>query len=374
MLHSKGYRFPFIRPAIPPVAEWAHYLEPAYRAKWFSNFGPVVRQLETQLTTRLCHPDEVVTTASNCTAGISAPLIALDVRGAVLIPAFTFPATMSAVIMAGAEACVLDVDLDTWCLSVALLEKTLKTLRVKECGAVVLVAPFGLRQDFSQHLQICRRYNVPVVIDNAAGLSEKGPALVDDNSFEVFSLHATKPFAIGEGGAIRSRLSQVQALRLALNFGVEHGIAQKDCWGINGKLPEVSAAIGLAVLEHFDEALAHRRVVAQRYIELLRNYDVLIFREDVRDAPWQSFPVLFPSSSAVRSFIHHTAEKGLQVRRGYDPTLEDWPRTRKFDGSPNARFLAERMMLLPVYSDSTEDELAAMSQILRHSLGAALTD
>jgi dTDP-4-amino-4,6-dideoxygalactose transaminase len=369
MLHSKVYRFPFIRPAIPAVAEWAHYLEPAYRAKWFSNFGPVVRQLETQLTTRLCHPDEVVTTASNCTAGISAPLIALGVGGAVLIPAFTFPATMSAVVMAGAEACVLDVDLDTWCLSVALLEET---LRAKECGAVVLVAPFGLRQDFSEHLQICRRYNVPVVIDNAAGLSEKGPALVDDNSFEVFSLHATKPFAIGEGGAIRSRLSRAQGLRLALNFGVEHGIAQKDCWGINGKLPEVSAAIGLGVLEHFDEVLAHRRAVAQRYIELLRNYDVLIFREDVEDAPWQSFPVLFPSPSAVQSFIHHTAEKGLQVRRGYDPTLEDWPRTRKFDSSPNARSLAARMALLPVYSDTSEDEMTAISQIMHGSLQHAL--
>lgn len=369
MLHSKIYRFPFIRPSIPPVAEWVHYLEPAYRAKWFSNFGPVVRQLETQLTTRLCHPDEVITTASNCTASISAALIALDVRGAVLIPAFTFPATMSAVIMAGAKACVLDVDLDTWCLSVALLEKI---LRGRNCGAVILVAPFGLRQDFSEHLQICRRYNVPVLIDNAAGLSGKGSAVLEENSFEVFSLHATKPFAIGEGGAIRSRLSRAKALRLALNFGLEHGIAQKGCWGINGKLPEVSAAIGLAVLEHFDEVLARRRAVAQCYIELLRDYDRLVFRKDVGDAPWQSFPVLFPSPSAAQSLIHRAAEKGLQVHRGYEPTLEDWPRTCKFDTSPNACSLAARMGLLPVYSDTSEDEMTAISQIMHDSLQHAL--
>src|SRR5215475_13349070 len=57
MLRSKTYRFPFIRPSIPPVREWVHYLEPAYRAKWFSNFGPVVRQFETQLTMRICYPD-----------------------------------------------------------------------------------------------------------------------------------------------------------------------------------------------------------------------------------------------------------------------------------------------------------------------------
>src|SRR6266705_3228239 len=107
MLDSKMYRLPFIRPSIPPVEEWVPYLEQAYRAKWFSNFGPVVRQLETQLTIRICHPDEVITTASNCTAGISAALIALDVRGVVLIPALTFPATMSAVTWSCAKACVL---------------------------------------------------------------------------------------------------------------------------------------------------------------------------------------------------------------------------------------------------------------------------
>ena len=369
MLRSKTDRFPFIRPSIPPVAEWVPYLEQAYRAKWFSNFGPVVRQFETELTARICHPGEVITTASNCTAGISAALIALDVRGAVLIPAFTFPATMSAVTIAGAKACVLDVDLDTWCLSVPLLEKT---LREENCDAVVLVAPFGLRQDFSEHLQICQQHNVPVVIDNAAGLSEKGSAVLDENSFEVFSLHATKPFAIGEGGAIRSRLSQAQALRLALNFGLEHGVARKG-WGINGKLPEVSAAIGLAVLKGFDEVLAHRRAVAQRYIDLLRDYDRLIFRQNVGDAPWQSFPVLFPSAAAAESFVHYAEGKGLQVRRGYEPTLEDWPHTCKFGPSPNARSLAARMGLLPVYSDTSQADMAAISQIVHDSLQHALT-
>jgi dTDP-4-amino-4,6-dideoxygalactose transaminase len=121
MSHPKTYRFPFIRPVVPPaVSKWAHYLEPAYRAKWFSNFGPVLHQFETELSKRLCHADEVITTTNNCTSGIAAALIAQNVFGTVLIPAFTFPATASAVIMARAEPCVLDVDRDTWCLSASL--------------------------------------------------------------------------------------------------------------------------------------------------------------------------------------------------------------------------------------------------------------
>ena len=126
---SKIYRFPFIRPVVPPVAKWAHYLEPAYRTKWFSNFGPVAHQFETELSKRLCHPDEVITT-------------------------------------------------------------------------------------------------------------------------------------VGEGGAIRSRASQAEALGRALNFGLKRGSVPGGSWGINGKLPEVSAAIGLAVLEDFDRIIAHRHATA----------------------------------------------------------------------------------------------------------------
>ena len=250
---SKIYRFPFIRPVVPPVAKWAHYLEPAYRTKWFSNFGPVAHQFETELSKRLCHPDEV-TTANNCTSGIAAALVARNVFGTVLVAAFTFPATISAVIMARAEPCVLDVDCDTWCLP--------KTLDSEKCGAVVLVSPFGLRQNFTRHFEICARHGVPVLIDNAAGLSSKGMPLPHGSCFEIYSLHAAKPFAVGEGGAIRSRASQAEALGRALNFGLKRGSVPGGSWGINGKLPEVSAAIGLAVLEDFDRIIAHRHATA----------------------------------------------------------------------------------------------------------------
>jgi dTDP-4-amino-4,6-dideoxygalactose transaminase len=370
MSHPKTYRFPFIRPVVPPVARWTHYLEPAYRAKWFSNFGPVVHQFEIELTQRLCHADEVMTTANNCTSGIAASLIARKVCGTVLVPAFTFPATASAVILARATPCVVDVDRDTWCLSAPLLEKTLNS---EKCGAVVLVAPFGLRQNFEPHLEICARHGVSALIDNAAGLSTKGSPLPDESCFEIYSLHATKPFAIGEGGAIRSRASEAQALRSALNFGLKRGSVPSGCWGINGKLPEVSAAVGLAVLEDFDRIIAHRRAAALRYIDLLKHFDNLHYPMEVDRAPWQVFPMLLPSAEMTNQFIERTAEEGLHVRRGYYPSLEDWPGTTKMAACPNARSLAERTIALPIYSDITEDEMLHIITIVRRCLQKALS-
>ncbi|MGI8480958.1 MAG: DegT/DnrJ/EryC1/StrS family aminotransferase [Chthoniobacterales bacterium] len=364
------YRFPAIRPSMPAVASWAHYLEPAYRARWFSNFGPVVEQFEAALTARLCYDGEVVTSANNCTSGIAAALIALRVRGVVLIPAFTFPASASAVVMAGAKPCVMDVDRETWFLSPSLLEKAFRT---EKCAAVVLVLPFGIRQDLSSHWEVCRHYDVPLVIDNASGLHTKETPLPNERCMEIYSLHATKPFAIGEGGAIRSFGSQAETLRRALNFGLERGIPANGCWGINGKLPEVSAAIGLAVLQDFDNVVAHRRSVARRYVDLLSEFENVSYASEVERGPWQGFPLLLPSLGVAKHFIEMTAAESLHIGRPYHPSLEDWPGTMKIGPCPNARSLAERMVSLPVYSDATEEEVTSIIEIVRRALRGSLS-
>ena len=363
------YRFPAIRPVVPPIEAWACFLDPAYAAKWFSNFGPVVRRFEKALTEKFCHSNEFITSTNNCTSAIAASLIALKVRGRVLIPAYTFPATASAVVMAGAQPCVADVDLQTWSLAAASLDRALSN---KRCEAVVLVAPFGIREDLSSHFGICEKHGIPVVIDNASGLDRKEMPLPNERSFETYSLHATKAFPIGEGGAIRSFASQAELLRRALNFGLQGGVAQRGFWGINGKLPEVAAAIGLAVLLRFEEVTAHRRMIAGRYIDMLREFDQIRNPSAVDRAPWQFFPLLLPSAEIANQFIEKAACKSLQIRHGYDPSLEDWPRTEKIGPCPNARSLSERMVLLPVYSDATDEEISQISAITRDILRALL--
>jgi dTDP-4-amino-4,6-dideoxygalactose transaminase len=310
-----------------------------------------------------------MTTASSCTTGLSAVLIALGARGTVLFPAFTFPATHAAIVMAGARAGVLDVDPSTWSLSSRSLERA---VREQGCDAVVLVAPFGMAQDFREHFEICSRFGIPIVIDNAAGLGGTVHALPHEKCFEVYSLHATKVFAIGEGGAIRSRASEVSALHRALNFGLERGCPAPGSWGINGKLPEFSAAVGLAVLETFEQVVGLRRFMAASYSNILSNFSSLHFPRDAQSAPWQTFPVLFPSSDASEQFLRAAIRNGVEVRRYYHPTLEDWPRTDKIEECPNARSLSERMICLPVYSELGDTEGAELFSIIEACLSEAL--
>ena len=362
---AERFKFPAIRPAIPKVERWAHYLEPSYRARWFSNFGPVVDQFETSLGEQFGHDGEVFTSANNCTTAIAAALIALKVGGPVAIPAFSFPATASAVKMAGAEPCVVDVDLDTWSLGV---ERLREAFRLRRFEAVVLVVPFGIAQDFAPQIRFCLEQGVAVVIDNASGLGGPTVPLVSERCFEAYSLHATKPFAIGEGGVIRSRASQSEDLRRALNFGLQEGLPQEGMWGLNGKLPEVSAAIGLAVLEDFSDVVRRRQRAAGRYSELFADCQSAKFITDSPRAPWQMFPMLLPRIEEVALCIEAAAKRGLELRRNYRPTLQHWPGTTDLAPCPNARLLADRMISVPVYSDMTDAETEAIAGILRDCL------
>lgn len=366
---ATGYRFPAIRPSLPAVDEWIGFLNPSYQRRWFSNFGPVLEKFETELAACFCHKGESITCANNATSGLAATLIALEVQGPVVVPAYTFPATVSAVLMAGAEPNILDVELESWALSARLLEKFVAT---QPCKAVILVAPFGLKRDFSRHLEICRERGIAVLIDNAAGLSEIGEPLREENHFEVYSLHATKPFPIGEGGAIRSHATQTSALRRALNFGLEAGQAQPGAWGINGKLPEVSAAIGRAVLGSYEETLHRRRSAARRYIDFLEQYQQLVFPADPMLLPWQVFPLRLPSAAAAEIFVAQSALRGLQIRWSYKPTVDHWPRTRSPAPCPNAETLSQQIVTLPIYSDMTEAEQNGILEIVAETLEEAL--
>ncbi len=310
-----------------------------------------------------------MTTASSCTAGLAAALIALDARGAILFPAFTFPATPAAIVMAGNVPAMLDVSPETWAMAPENLERALRTERY---AAVMLVAPFGLAQDFREHFDICQRAGIPVVIDNAAGLGGPLQALPDGHSLEVYSMHATKVFAIGEGGLIRSRANQAGALRRALNFGLEQGSAIAGSWGINGKLPEVSGAIGLEVLEGMAALLAVRRSIAQEYVRIFSGCPGLKFPADTKAAPWQTFPVLFPTVDQSERFLRALNDRGVEGRRYYGTGLEEWRQTKKVDDCRHARTLSAKMICLPVYSDLSESEASVLFSAVADGLGDSL--
>lgn len=355
-------RFLATRPELPSMEAWAPILGEAYAANWFTNFGGLSLRFEDVLVTRWGFDESACIAASSGTVALAAPLIARNVAGPVLTPAFTFPATASAIKMAGARPALVDVDPVTWRVTAAELDAAFRRTRAR---AAIVVCPFGLKTDWSAHIEVAKSHGAILVIDNAAGLG-----VIRDNVeqfadvFEVFSLHATKPFGIGEGGAIFAHRENADLLRSALNFGLPWRSGKPTTsWGLNGKLSELHAAVGLAVETTFESRITRRRSFAGRYMDALRVIDGIGLPSDVKGSTWQVFPVLMRDENAAQTAVTEARTRGMELRRYYRPSLSQQP---SFEGAlcPTSESLADRMICLPVYSlhtETEEDEMLAIA-------------
>lgn len=353
----------FIRPILPPPEEWAPHLEETYARRHFTNFGPAVTRLEQSLAATYGAGREVIL-ASSATTGIAASLLAFGVRGRVALPAFTFPATASAILQANCTPVFCDVRADTWELDETGVGRA---HREAPLSAVVAVRAFGLCRDMTPLANQTRCWGIPLIIDAAAALGGQllsGEYVGCQGDAEVFSLHATKAFGVGEGGAIFAPPDRMAAIRRACNFGLEGG--DVACPGLNAKMSDFHAAIGLALLPHFPAHVARRRSVANAYRRLIADLGGTTASPDSGWPVWQTFPVLLPSSFDAQQFVADAADNGVELRRYYHPALPEtkWLRSRC---PPVSTDLSRRMVCLPVYSDMTREELMRVSGVVRKS-------
>jgi dTDP-4-amino-4,6-dideoxygalactose transaminase len=366
-----SYRHRLVVPDLPAPAEYLPLLEKIRENGWYSNFGPLVRRLESQLLTTIGASGSCVT-CCNATAGLSAALLATGRTDRVLLPAFTFPASLGAVRAAGMTPIVADVDAENWTLGGDLLDTALAETGA---SAVMLVAPFGIKRGWEAELAICRQRGVAVVIDNASGLGgPRPPNAFGEEVFEVFSMHATKPFAVGEGGAILAHRTHDAALRSALHFALSsHVEPGGPVWGFNGKMSEFHAAVGIAQLNRFRDIVSRRQAFAAIYRDRLAPYPEVVCPQDMNSAPWQFFPVLLPSVAAAERFVETTAAAGVEIRRYYRPSLSRWPETRCFESCPVAEDLADRMCVLPIRALDSGSEAEQIADLVLDALNRALT-
>jgi dTDP-4-amino-4,6-dideoxygalactose transaminase len=349
-------RLRFVRPLVPSSEKWVPFLAPAYASGWFSNYGPVVERFEGELREWCGIPERDLAVVSSATSGLVATLIALGVQGPVAMPAFTFPATAHAVRLAGCTPVFCDVDPDTWELDPG---AAAKAIDAAGCAAIIHVRAFGLCRDTSEIEAVAARAGVPLILDSAAafgGHTEGGAAAGAGGAAEVFSFHATKPFGIGEGGAVLAQPSIVQRVREVINFDLVRGNPRGR--GLNAKMSEFTAAVGLAVLADFDAVLAKRRELCTRLTEVAEQDDRTDPPLRPGRPPWQCFPIRVAEPTICKRMLDALANWGVEGRILYQPALH---RTSAFDQHadrplPATDDLTGRILCLPVYADLSTEE------------------
>jgi dTDP-4-amino-4,6-dideoxygalactose transaminase len=156
-------------------------------------------------------------------------------------------------------------------------------------------------------------------------------------------------------------------VRRAINFGFddEGDVAGP---GLNGKLSEVAAAVGLAVLAEAPASLQGRLAAGAAWLQALQRQPELTLPHRPGRPPWQTLPVLLDATLDASAFVARLAEHGLQARRYYRPALHQTPAFACGRRLPVTEALAARMVCLPVYADQTAAELDEMAAIVTAAL------
>jgi dTDP-4-amino-4,6-dideoxygalactose transaminase len=255
---------PVCKPRLPDADRLLPYLREIDASRWYSNFGPLNRRFEARLAEHAgAASDECVVTACNATAALTAALLALDAAPGSLcmVPAWTFAASGHAIVRAGLIPWFVDVDAGG-----ALSPDAVRRFAADapgRLGAVLAVSPFGRPLDAFAWDAFARTSGVPVVIDAAAGFDTVRASPVP----MVVSLHATKIVGVGEGAFVAcTDVDRMRSIRRCINFGFD-GSREAVAAAMNGKLPEYSAAVGLAALDEWPATRAAYRRVAREYLD-----------------------------------------------------------------------------------------------------------
>lgn len=364
---------------MPSSTEIERYFELSREEQWFSNGGPCWRLLRDRLADRVgayCVP------VASGTLGLMAAITALlndrrpNGEAAAAMPSFTFPATAQAALWSGLRPRLIDIDPHNWHLDAVRLKQTLRD-GPGAAALVIAVSAFGTPpppETRSRWERACATAGLPLLLDSAAAFGTTaldGRAVGASGDIEVVSFHATKPFAIGEGGAVFTRRRDLhERLELAVNFGLAKDHSQALAMGLNAKMSELHAATALAVLDIIDEILAVRRQAVTRI--RMRADSALAWQEGSERSTWQFVPVAFPDPDRRREAIELCRGR-VEVRTYYEPlhTLSPLRELSAIDVMlEQSEDLHARLLCLPMANNLTEDELDTIATPLLAGTGS----
>lgn len=371
---------PLLIPDMPGAAALMPYLQRMDAARCYTNFGPLVQDLEQALRQRFADAGDAevsLTTVGNATLGLELALqaLALPPGSRVLVPALTFVATASAIIRAGHVPVVADIEIDSWQLSPRLAEQALQTV---PCQAVLPVATFGVAQDMPGWQAFEARTGCKVVVDAASAWGNQW--LQGVSGTLVFSLHTTKSLPAGEGGVLISSDTQlVRRVRRLSNFGIyttpsaNGPPAYSSLDGTNAKMSEYHAAVALASLARWPQA-------AQQRQQLYRDYQQDLEKAAPGQLGWQcgtpvAAPTLMcvrlPSASVRRRLEALCAEQNIMTRRWYQPLLNRQGFPVRVDArlaTPHADQVADTLLGLPFYPGLTFEHRQRIAAVVQQAL------
>jgi dTDP-4-amino-4,6-dideoxy-D-glucose transaminase len=359
------------RPSLPPLEEFLPYLEKIWESRQLTNMGPFHEQFEKELAEFLGVKN--ISLLVNGTVALMVALKALDIRGEVITTPFSFAATSHVLQWNDIRPVFVDIEPDYYNIDPEKIRDSI----TKETKALLPVHVFGNPCNNKKIDQIAKEYKLPVIYDacHAFGVKLDEESILNFGDLSVVSFHATKSFNTFEGGAIISKneklKSKIDRLR---NYGFVNE-TKINGFGINGKLNEFQAALGLLQLKHFEEEESKRIKISDAYKKGLEGVPGISYLKD-RPGLKKSqsfFPILVDPEKfgETRDFIYRLlVNSNIFPRRYFYPLISDLPLYRSLPSAskqnlPVSSRISQQILCLPVYADLDHNIVLKIIEIIR---------
>lgn len=337
---------------LPPIAEYQQHLQRAYDNNWLTNRGELVLELEQKLKKYLDVPHIIAT--NNGTTPLQIALKLLGKQGEIITTPFSYVATTAAIVWEYCTPVFVDIHPDYLTIDETKIEAAI----TPKTTAILATHVFGNPCHVEAIEAIAAKYNLKVIYDgaHAFGVQYKGKSIFEYGDISSCSFHATKLFHTGEGGAIFTTDEQLKhQLFYSHNFGHNGPLAFHGL-GINAKMSELQAAMGLAVLPYMNTIIAKRKKVVDYYN---RHLDFSKLKPlKIRDnSSWNYsyYPVIFKTEEQLLEVEQKLRTNNIIPRRYFYPALN----TIEYANGkhmPVAESIASRVMCLPLY-DTLEEKI-----------------
>ena len=357
------------QPSLPPLEEFIPYLEQIWENKVLTNCGPFHQELEEALCNYL--GVEHIALFTNGTIALVTALQSLRVTGEVITTPYSFVATSHSLLWNSIKPVFVDIEPDTLNIDPQKIEASI----TPQTTAILAVHCYGHPCNVDAIQKIADTYNLNVIYDaaHAFGVKCHCGSVLNHGDLSVLSFHATKVFNTFEGGAIicpdaesKARIDQLK------NFG-HAGEINVVAPGINGKLSEFNAALGLLQLEYIDEAIAKRKAIDETYRRRLSEVTGIQCLQDSGElvANYAYFPILVDDSYFLSrdALYDYLKTKGIHPRRYFYPLISEFPMYRGLPSSnserlPLALSAASQVLCLPIYPDLSLDIVETICRLI----------
>ena len=352
---------PVTKSFLPPIEEYVSQVQRAYNNEWLTNRGELVRELEDKIQVYLGSKATPIL-MNNGTIPLQIALKLLGVGGEIITTPFSYVATTSTIVWEGCTPVFVDIDPIYWTIDETRIEEAI----TEKTTCILATHVFGNPCNVEEIERIAKKNKLFVIYDAAHcfGVKYKGKSIFDWGDISTCSFHATKIFHTGEGGAAFVNKEELhEKVFYSHNFG-HNGPTDFHGVGINGKMSELQAAMGLAVLPHMEEIIARRKKGVDYYIANL-NFTKLSTLKLRENAQWNYsyYPVLFQTEAKLLKMQKVLNDGQIFPRRYFYPSLNflHYVTSNQKEVSES---VSSRILCLPLYTGLAKEELMKITEII----------